>query len=205
MSIQAVIFDLGGVLVRTADFTPRQRLAERFGMSLNELMELVFGKDSGTQAQRGEISLEQHWQNVRQALQLTPRGLLDFQAEFWSKDVLDTDLVDYIRQLHCTYRTALLSNAFSDLRQVITERLNFADIFDTMVISSEVGLTKPDLRIYHLVLQRLDLQPGEAVFVDDFKSNIQGAQAVGMHAIRFLDPAQARAELEALLKANGRG
>jgi putative hydrolase of the HAD superfamily len=201
MTIQAIIFDFGGVLVRTSDFTPRERLAARFGMTSHELMDLVFVGDSGMGAQRGEITIEQHWENVRLALKLTPQELVDFQDEFWSKDVIDTELIEYIRSLHRSYRTALLSNAFSDLRQMIIEQWQFADAFDTLVISSEIGIVKPDPRIYHLVLERLGVQPAEAVFVDDFQKNIEGAKAVGMQGIHFRDPEQARSELEQLLKA----
>jgi putative hydrolase of the HAD superfamily len=201
MTIQAIIFDFGGVLVRTSDFTPRERLAARFGMTSHELMDLVFVGDSGMGAQRGEITIEQHWENVRLALKLTPQELVDFKDEFWSKDVIDTELIEYIRSLHRSYRTALLSNAFSDLRQMIIEQWQFADAFDTLVISSEIGIVKPDPRIYHLVLERLGVQPAEAVFVDDFQKNIEGAKAVGMQGIHFRDPEQARSELEQLLKA----
>jgi epoxide hydrolase-like predicted phosphatase len=201
MTIQAIIFDFGGVLVRTSDFTPRERLAARFGMTSHELMDLVFVGDSGMGAQRGEITIEQHWENVRLALKLTPQELVDFKDEFWSKDVIDTELIEYIRSLHRSYRTALLSNAFSDLRQMIIEQWRFADAFDTLVISSEIGIVKPDPRIYHLVLERLGVQPAEAVFVDDFQKNIEGAKAVGMQGIHFRDPEQARSELEQLLKA----
>jgi FMN phosphatase YigB (HAD superfamily) len=61
MTIKAIIFDLGGVLLRTEDFTPRERLAEHLGMDRNELEELIFGGDSGSQAQRGEITTGEMW------------------------------------------------------------------------------------------------------------------------------------------------
>ena len=74
-----------------------------------------------------------------------------------------------------------------------------ADVFDELIISAEVGVAKPDAGIYELTLERLNVAPSEAVFVDDFPRNIAGAQAVGMKAIHFRDSNQVRAELDRLL------
>src|SRR5512139_3485970 len=108
MSIQAVIWDLGGVLLRTEDYTPRQALAQRFGMTLDEIEDLVFSGESGDRAQRGEISVEQHWENQRKELGLSPDELQAFRNEFWGGDRLDTDLVAYIRRLQDDFKTGLL-------------------------------------------------------------------------------------------------
>jgi epoxide hydrolase-like predicted phosphatase len=59
------------------------------------------------------------------------------------------------------------------------------DAFDETIFSWEVRLRKPDPRIYRLVLDRLGVQPQEAVFVDDFMKNIEGAKEVGMHTVWF--------------------
>jgi putative hydrolase of the HAD superfamily len=199
-----VIWDLGGVLVRTENYAPRRALASRFGMTLGEIEDFVFHGESGDRAQRGEISLEQHWENQRKKLGLSPVEMQAFREQFWQGDRLDTDLVAYIRQLRQSYKTGLLSNAFSDLRRVVTEVLDFADAFDEMIISAEVGLVKPDPRIYQLALDRLGAAPEAAVFIDDFLRNVEGARAVNMRAIHFSNPQQARRELENLLNGSRR-
>ena len=204
MVIQAVIWDLGGVLLRTEDYAPRRALAERFGMTLGEIEDFVFSGESGERAQRGEISVEQHWDFQGTKLGLSPVELQGFREQFWKGDRLDTDLVNYIRNLRGSYKTGMLSNAFSDLRRVVTEVWNFADAFDEMIISAEVGLVKPDPRIYRLALDRLGVAPEAAVFIDDFLRNIEGARAVKMNAIHFSNPQQARSELDNLLNGSHR-
>jgi glucose-1-phosphatase len=199
ISIRAIIWDLGGVLVRTEDFNPREQLAANLGMSRAELETLVFSGSSGSRAQNGEIDVAQHWENVREKLMLSSREISAFQDKFWSGDRLDKTLIDYIRSLRGSYRTALLSNAFSDLRRAIEEVWQISDAFDEIIISAEVGMTKPDQRIYWLALKRIGVQPPEAIFIDDFARNIEGAQAAGLHAIHFQNPSQARADLEQLL------
>jgi epoxide hydrolase-like predicted phosphatase len=132
-------------------------------------------------------------------LGLSASEMQDFQTDFWGGDSLDSQLVEYIRALHKRWKTGLLSNAFTSLRRVVTEHWQFADAFDEMIISAEVGLLKPDARIYQLALQRLGVDAKESIFIDDYTENVEGAQAVMMRAIHFTSPAQVVAELETLL------
>jgi epoxide hydrolase-like predicted phosphatase len=199
MPIKSVIWDLGGVILRTEDPAPRQELADRLGMTRSDLEELVFHSPSGMRAQHGEISVEEHWENVRIILQLSVQEMPAVRQAFWDGDRIDLDLLADIRSLQSQYKIGLLSNAFSDLRRVITEEWKFADIFEEMVISSEVGVMKPDARIYHLVLERLGVLASQAVFIDDFQRNVDGARAVGIPTIHFQNRGQAWQELQAIL------
>jgi epoxide hydrolase-like predicted phosphatase len=202
MVIKAIIFDLGGVLLRTADFSPRDHLAARLYMNRRELEAFIFGGESGEQAQRGDISVAEHWENLRQKLNYSTEDIRALIDEFFARDELDQALIEYIRELHQSYKTALLSNAWDDMRKVIAERWHFNDVFDIMVISSEVGIVKPDPRIFHLTLTRLGVQPDQAIFVDDMSRNVVAAQALGMQAIHFQDTPQMKVKLERLLGRN---
>ncbi len=203
MPIKAVIWDLGGVILRTEETAPRQQLADRLGMARYDLEELVFHSPSGMRAQRGEISVEQHWENLRQELNLSKEEMPAVREAFWGGDRIDTGLLEDIRSLRPRVRLGLLSNAFSDLRQVITEVWGFSDVFETLVISAEVGIMKPDARIYHLALDRLAVRPDEAVFIDDFPRNVAGSQALGIPTILFQNRQQAWQELQAWLAQAG--
>jgi epoxide hydrolase-like predicted phosphatase len=200
MSIRAIIFDMGGVIVRTEDHAPRTALAERLGLSYDELSQIVFDKESARLATVGKITTEQHWESVRLKLGLTEEDFRTVPLEFWGGDELDESLVDYLRSKRPVYKTALLSNAWDDLRGVLEDGYHIADAFDVMVISAEVGVKKPDPRIYQIILERLDVVPDEAVFVDDFIENVESARQQGMYAVLFQDPDEARSELEKLLK-----
>ncbi len=199
MTISAVIWDLGGVLLRTEDMTSRQALADRMGIAREKLEDMVFDNESGDRAQLGEISVDEHWENIRQQLGLDTAGINEFRRQFWDGDRLDVALVDYIRRLRGNYKTGLLSNAFSDLRQIVTAMQNFSDAFDEMVISAEVHMMKPDPRIYQYALQKLGVAAQEAVFIDDMRRNVEGAHSLGMHAIHFRTASQTRADLKRLL------
>ena len=95
--------------------------------------------------------------------------------------------------------TALLSNSWSS-RQYWIDGYEPAELFDVVVISGEVGLRKPDPRIYHLAAERLGLSPAVCVFVDDFRENVEAAERVGMRGVFHEDPDRTIAELDRLLR-----
>ena len=199
MTIKAVFFDLGGVILRTADFTPREGLASRLGMSRHELEEFIFGRESGNQAQRGEITVRQHWDTLSRELNYSPAQFQSLLDEFFGCDVLDLEFMDYIRQLHQAYKTGLLSNAWDDLRQVIAQKWHFEDAFDDMVISAEVGMAKPDRRIFDLAVQRLGVEAYQAIFVDDMQRNVDAANLAGLWGVRFQTLDQVKCDLGQLI------
>jgi epoxide hydrolase-like predicted phosphatase len=199
--IKAVIWDLGGVLVRTVDRTPRTELAEQLGMTYTELDQAVFNSPSAKQATLGLISADQHWIQVCQDLNWPVENLSEFQRLFWGGDRLDEGLVDYIRRLKPAFKTGLLSNNWSNLRHLVETRWQIGDAFDRLVISAELGLIKPEPPIYRFTLDQLDVRPDEAIFVDDFIENIEAARKLGWQTVHFQSPTQALTELNAILQA----
>ena len=192
--IQALIFDVGGVLLRTEDRQPRRALEERLGLAPGEAEWLFYNDATGRQAQHGEISAEAHWQAIAARFGLQPADL----APFWAGDRLDEELLALIRRLKLRYQTAIISNAMSDLHTLLTEKYAIADAFDVITGSAYEGIMKPDPRIYQRTLERLGCEPVAAVFIDDAPANVAGARAIGMHAIHYIAGMDVAAALAAL-------
>jgi len=190
-AIEAVIWDLGGVILRTEDRRLRAAWEARLNLPEGELDKLVFAGEMGRKAALGQAQAEDVWRWVGSRLELGPEELERLQAEFWQGDQLDGALVQFIRELRRECRTALLSNAWPGMRQMIENEWGIADCFDDLFISAELGLAKPDPKIYRLALDRLDIPPARAVFVDDFIENVKAAAALGLRAIQFLSSKQA--------------
>lgn len=201
MTIRAVIWDIGGVLLRTEDQEPRRQLAERLGMSLDELENLVFGSEMGKKAQSGAISAKELLEYVCGEVHYPVDQAALLEQEFFAGDRVDVALVEYIRSLRRCFLTGIISNAWDDVRPMLDEHWKIADAFDQIVLSAEVKLVKPDPRIFRLALDKLDVTPIESVFIDDFARNIEGALEVGMHAIQFCSSEQIQADLDAFLKS----
>jgi epoxide hydrolase-like predicted phosphatase len=198
MTIKAVFFDLGGVIVRTEFQAPRQQLADRLGIDYDDLSKLIFDSDSSVRASTGEISSEEHWISVIQRLKRPDTERQSIRDEFFAGDIVDRTLLEYIRSLRPKYKTGLISNAWGDLRDFIV-REKFDDAFDKMIISAEVGAMKPEPKIFEIALEQFGVSPNEAVFVDDFYVNIEGCEKVGIKGIHFKDPETALQQLEELL------
>jgi glucose-1-phosphatase len=198
--VRAVIFDLGGVLLRTDDPQPRARLAERLGLSREELEQIVFENPLSQQAERGMATPEEAWTEVARRLHVSMEEIPKIRREFFGGDRVDFGLIELIQNLRPAYTTALLSNTMIvDLPGFLREELRIQDTFDIVISSAHRKMAKPDPAIFHLALELVKARPQESVFVDDAARNIAAASAIGMNTIHFRSAAQARADLLALL------
>jgi epoxide hydrolase-like predicted phosphatase len=193
--IKALIFDVGGVLVRTEDRSRRAELEKSLGLSPGQADEIVFNSRMGQAAQMGEITSAALWAWVQAELGLDADGLAYFRQEFWGGDRLNTELVALIRSLRPQCQTAIISNFMDDLRRSLTEEYPVIFAFDLVVISAEEKIMKPAPLIFQRTLERLGRLPQESVFVDDFAHNVEGARAVGMQAIHYGPKTDIQAEL----------
>lgn len=170
--MEAIIFDLNGVLILDRPgyvcSELELRVFKRMGMSLNDAKE------------KEEIKKELGW---------TEKEFWSFVDQSWQGAMPNMELVKLILKLKkAGYKTAILSNT-SGLVMRPTIKSYFGrdinDLFDEVVISSEVGLLKPDPAIYKLVMKKLGTTPPESVFIDDAEEYLLPARNLGMTAILF--------------------
>ncbi|MCS7179204.1 MAG: HAD family phosphatase [Anaerolineae bacterium] len=180
---RAVVFDWGGVLMRTVDIRPRMAWERRLDLPPGGLADAVFGSPVWDRAQRGMASLDEVWAEVADRLGVDPDDLPTLRRDFWAGDRLDEELVGLIRELRgAGIRVGLLSNHLPNLRQCLN---SLGPLLDAVVISGEEGILKPDPAIYHRALERLGVAPEETVFVDDWKPNVEVARQLGMVSVHF--------------------
>jgi epoxide hydrolase-like predicted phosphatase len=195
--IKAVIFDIGNVLLRTTNLEPRRSWEQRLGLPDWGLEQLFFNSEVGQAAQVGKASTDDAWAHVLHTLGINERELPDLKRDFWAGDTWDHDLLALIHALKPRYKTGILSNAMPDARTNLKEFIN-EDLFDVIVFSGEEGIKKPLAEIYTRVLQRLEVMPAEAVFIDDLPANIKAAGALGIHTIHYT-PEQNAGDVKAAL------
>jgi epoxide hydrolase-like predicted phosphatase len=193
----AVLFDFGGVLTtsvwdsfaafcRSEDLNPDaiknlfrtdpEALKDLRGLETGELSETEFETTFGKR-----LGLE------------NPDGLID--SMFVGMKPVES-MVEAVKEIRASeLLTGLVSNSWSTGHY---DRKLLAELFDAVVISAEVGLHKPQPEIYRLAAERLEVEPAECIFVDDLKENCEGAEAVGMTAIRHRDAAETIARLTEL-------
>ena len=197
---QALIWDMGGVLVRNMDPQTRGRLAAPYGLTSMDLENLVFGNEVALKASVGQASEVDSWNFVQKKLNIPPEQMPEFIETFFNCDKFDQDLYTFTMQLKPNYQIGLLSNASPETRARLARHFpHFYEMFDVTIFSAEVGVAKPDPEIYLKIIDRLGVKAAACIFVDDFIENIEGARAVGMHTIHFRSSQQVRDELKELL------
>jgi epoxide hydrolase-like predicted phosphatase len=199
-NIRAVIWDMGGVIIRGSDGgVSRERLARRLGMERAALEDIVFNSEPSRLSLLGKITEAAAWENVGDLIGLHGEELTQARKEFFSGNQLDSELVAWIDSLRPRYKTGLLSNAWAGTRQSLGARFAFLHVFDVSVFSDEVGMVKPAPAFYRWILERLDVLPEESVFIDDKLTNIEAARALHMSGIHFQNRGQVLQDLQKLL------
>lgn len=197
--IKTILWDVGGVLLRTENHMPRLALAEKFGLTCHELEILVFSDSDQHRAQLGKISEEEHFINIANSLRFPEEEILIFKDQFFAGDKIDHEIIAWINSLRLRYQMAILSNAMTGLREALTHKYPINQYFDKIYISAELRLMKPNHAIYQFVMEDLLRKPEEIVFIDDNLENIRVAEELGMFGISFESRTQTLGELKELL------
>jgi putative hydrolase of the HAD superfamily len=191
---RAVLFDFGGVLT-TPVWDSFSAFCRSEGLEPDAIKQL-FRTDPEALAdlrglETGTLSEPEFEASFGRRLGLTnPDGLIDSMFEGMKPQPA---MVEAVREIRGSgMLTALVSNSWSTAHY---DRELLAELFDQVVISAEVGLHKPQPEIYRLAAERLGLEPSLCLFVDDLRENCEGAEAVGMTAIRHREPAETIARL----------
>ncbi|MBW2971592.1 HAD family phosphatase [Candidatus Woesearchaeota archaeon] len=195
--IEAVIFDWGGVLIDLPNDNIYTHIAEVLRVERGTLQDLLVSLEDSLQ--RGVLEERDLWERVSAELGCAvPAGSLWYDA-FANAYVPHKPVFDIAKDLKRKgYSLGFLSNTEEPSMRFFRDQKY--DFFDATVFSCEGGvrLRKPERRIYEVVLGRLGVEPGSAVYIDDNPSYVQGAIDAGMYAILFRDEAQLRKELVSL-------
>src|SRR5947209_1141705 len=135
-TVKAIIFDFGGVLMRTADPVGRREWEARLGLAVGQLERAVHGCQEWLQVQQGLLSDNDYWQSVARNLGIIEDSLPQLQRDYFRDDELDRDLIALIDDLRRSgYRVGLLSNDSTRLESKLRTDLAIFDHFDALVIS----------------------------------------------------------------------
>jgi len=189
-SVQAVLFDFGGVFM-ASPFAAVRAYGASQGLEPERALEILFGAyDRDTdhpwhRLERGELSLV----DAREAIfELgAPEHRLDlFEALGSLRDArVRPDVVEIVREARRRgVKTAVVTNNVREFGDAWQSMLPVAELFDAVVDSAHVGMRKPDPRIFRLALERLGgMPPAAAVFLDDFHGNVAAAERLGIRGI----------------------
>ncbi len=211
-AIDAVLFDYGGVFT-ISPFSAADSMAPKLGLSSDTLLGIIFGPyDRDTdhpwhRIERGEIGIEE----ARSEIQILGRehgaevDVFEFFVAISSiTQAMVEPMIDCAKRVkQAGYRTAIVTNNIAEFSEHWRKTLPLDKLFDSVIDSSQVGMRKPNPKIFTHALECLgNVAPERAVFLDDFHGNVAAANKIGMHGILVeAEPSGAIRTLEKLLGA----
>ena len=206
--LRAVLWDYGGVF-SGSPFHAMAGVAQKQGVDPQRFLELVFGPyDHDTEhpwhrLERGELTLEVARAEIialgrAEGVDSDPFHLFSAMGGGGTRG----DVVEFARDVkRGGVATALVTNNAVEFRDYWRRSIPIDELFHHVIDSSEVGMRKPNPRIFELALERLGgIDPASAVFVDDWPGNVEAARRVGLHGVLMgEDYAAALAELQVVL------
>ena len=195
--IETVIFDLGNVLINW-DRKNLYRKIFKDEDKMNYFLDNVATMDWNEQQDAGRLWSVATDILVRQHPAFEPeiRAYFDRWTEMLDGAIEGT--VEILKEIHESkrYRLYALTNWSDELFHHAIERFDFLELFEGIVVSGREFMKKPDLRIYHLTLNRYNIKAETAVFIDDSQRNVDAAKQLNIHGIHFKSPEQLRKDLE---------
>lgn len=181
--IRNIVFDLGNVLIsfRPSEFFDK---LDYPGIIKNRILTDIFGSQEWHQLDKGEINIRQATESISLKSTLKRQEIahiFNLRTEIMFPMDQNVRLLPELKKQG--YRLYYLSNFPLDIFEEIKRGYFFFRYFDGGVISSEVKSTKPDPRIYRILIEKYTLDPGESLFIDDIESNVTEAQKVGFRGL----------------------
>jgi putative hydrolase of the HAD superfamily len=204
-SYEGLLLDFGGV-VTTDFFASLGAHCERLGLPYDSFRNLVTANPEGRelyhQVERGELSQPDFEQKIAQLLGVQPSGLIQGLLTDLQPEPLMAEAVARVRT--AGIRVGVITNSWGTAPHDPYTAYQLNQRFDAVVISSQVGMRKPEPGIYRLAADELAVPTTRIVFVDDIAGNLQPAHELGMAVIHHVNPARTVRELERLLGLSDR-
>lgn len=197
--IKAVIFDFGRVISAQKPVSLFRAYEEDLGLARDTLNRIMFESQAWQDTLIGRISAKEFWYAIGPEIGLeSPEKIDGFRKRYHADESVNRDILNLIGKLHGRYKLAVLSNNPPGLTEWLSAWGIF-DLFDVVYCSGDEGMIKPNPAVYNTTLNRLDVLPHEAVFIDDTPGHVRAAQSLGIHGIEFSNAQKLVRKLDSLL------
>lgn len=191
--MKCITFDWGNVCT-TSHLIWRfsQDISEHSELSQEEAENAFFERDNDFEL--GLISSDKFWEYFSRR---TGVDKVKARKIFIQAQNADEEVLEYVKSLKQKFLVILLTNNYYDLLEDIRE--NYSENFHAIYASNELGIKKPDPRIYKRILEDYNLSAEECIFVDDKEKNLKPARELGMVTILFKDLASLKKEINSII------
>jgi putative hydrolase of the HAD superfamily len=203
MTIRAVFFDFGGVLLQHADGIDHKAIEARLGLEERTLFRCLYRDSRYMDYQVGRCTNEEWIESIRAAAQaIIGLERVEELMNAWqgAERLLNPLMISLVERLRAGgYRTGIISNTIPGLEERLQQNApHLIPLFDVRIGSGDIGLAKPDPAIFHHALREMDVAAEASVFADDVRSYAEAARAVGMHGFYFTGYDQFASDLRSI-------
>jgi glucose-1-phosphatase len=196
--IKTVLFDLGNVILPFDVSRLAAKLTVYCRLSTEEIVERLWSDRIANEFETGIMGPEAYFQHVSELCGFVGLSFEKFVPIFNDIFVEDVAVGDLIRGLKKNHRLGLISNTNPIHVPHVMKHYPTLHEFEKHWWSNEEGLRKPDPKLYHRALDHFDVEPGEAVFIDDLPTNIESAKNIGIKALLYQGVEPLKMELSKL-------
>ena len=197
--IKAIIFDFGRVITAQKPLSLFRSYEIELGLDPDTVNSIMFDSQAWQDALLGRKTTEEFWHLIGPELGLNTADEVNrFLRRYHADEAINEAVLDLIRKLCGRYKLAILSNAPPDLTRWLAD-WEMRDLFEVVFCSGDEGMIKPDPAAFKLTLERLGVEPGEAVFIDDTPEHVEAARKLGIQGIIFTTVAALKDDLTKFL------
>ena len=199
-SIEVILFDLGNVILPFNNYQIAEKLSllsqRKEFQDPQKIFSYLFDLEKGVinDFDRGRVSPSDFFQSIKKYLNLS----ISFETfiPIWTDIFIENkEVSEIIRSLKERWRLGLLSNTDPLHFSYILSKFPIMSTFDKFILSYEVGVKKPDVRIFQKAIEWASVQPEKILFIDDTKGHVDAALSLGMQGIHFISAEQLKEEL----------
>ena len=197
--IKAIIFDFGRVITAQKPLSLFRSYEKELGLDPDTINSIMFGSQAWQDTLLGRKTTEEFWHLIGPELGLkTADEVNRFRRRYHADEAINEAVLDLIRKLRGRYKLAILSNSPPDLTRWLVD-WEMRDLFEVVFCSGDEGMIKPDPAAFKLTLERLGVEPGKAVFIDDTPEHVEAARKLGIQGIIFTTAAALKDDLKKFL------
>ncbi len=183
--IKAIFWDIGGVVILSRRKQILEDWAKELDVSSDNLR--VTLKQFSDQKMRGQNISYNDFIQVNQISWITGAQLENLQKSLWNSEYVNNELLDFILANKDKYVYGVITNNYKEAEEVILKKYQVPKFYTIFVSSADIGVLKPDRKIYEFVLKRVNLPADQCLFIDDSVENVDGAKSVGMIGLQYTE------------------
>ncbi len=179
--IKTIIFDYAGVITPTRDKIKfAEKNSESFNMTQQDLLDVLY--KNWDSAAINQMSSSEYWNQIGLDLSMDPKKIKKMVMHAFP---IEPRIVSLIDNLQDKFTLVMLSNQIEDWLEEVIDQNNLRNKFNYFANSYQLGISKPDSKIFLAALEKAGSKPNETLFIDDSLKNIEAAKKLGINTIKF--------------------